>query len=463
MAFELKIKNIGKLADAKVRIGQFTVFAGPNNTGKSFVSKVLYSLFNSMNANHAEASINELTNSIRRFLNILAQRGWSDDKDPSLHSFAKEITKLEILAAEIPTGDVESLSAIVPDLISKVENAREKLPSLYPVLEAIMEQQDSSSASLRAGENLKSMESILNELQDKLTRMNVERFFDFGINQKIRENLIQNFQVPDLCALRGKKDAPSEVDIEIFGTFTFSKEEVESRIPRLGLQRLQQCSKVIYLESPVYWKMKNALESIRMHPRFRYSQRDQIIGIPEYFYDLANALKLQYTGDMAFPELYEKLTSEDVLGGKIAISESGDLLFQERDRSFSLPVTAMGIANLGILALLIERKVLDKDSFIFIDEPEAHLHPAWQVFMAEALFDLAKGGVNVVVATHSADILKWLEVHIKKKPEHEELVALNHFSPQGVIDGDSDFDAKLASMKQELTKPFSDLYIRGLL
>jgi len=29
----------------------------------------------------------------------------------------------------------------------------------------------------------------------------------------------------------------------------------------------------------------------------------------------------------------------------------------------------MGIANLGILALLIERKVLDEDAFIFIDEP----------------------------------------------------------------------------------------------
>ena len=64
-----------------------------------------------------------------------------------------------------------------------------------------------------------------------------------------------------------------------------------------------------------------------------------------------------------------------------------------------MPVTAMGIANLGILALLIERKVLDKGSFIFIDEPEAHLHPAWQVVMAEALFDLSRQGANVVLAS----------------------------------------------------------------
>ena len=82
------------------------------------------------------------------------------------------------------------------------------------------------------------------------------------------------------------------------------------------------------------------------------------------------------------------------MGGKIAISKTGDLSFYENGRRFSLPVTAMGIANLGILALLIERKVLDERSFLFIDEPEAHLHPAWQVIMAENLFELSRQGVT---------------------------------------------------------------------
>ena len=49
--FKVKIKNIGKLTDTEINIGQFTVFAGPNNTGKSFVSKLLYSFFSSMQGN----------------------------------------------------------------------------------------------------------------------------------------------------------------------------------------------------------------------------------------------------------------------------------------------------------------------------------------------------------------------------------------------------------------------------
>ena len=53
---KVRIQNIGKLIDAEISIGKFTVFAGPNNTGKSFVSKLLYSLFNAMNANHINTS-----------------------------------------------------------------------------------------------------------------------------------------------------------------------------------------------------------------------------------------------------------------------------------------------------------------------------------------------------------------------------------------------------------------------
>ena len=73
MAFKVKIKNIGKLEDAEVSIGQFTVFAGPNNTGKSFVSKLLYSLFNAMNANHVDTHLNNLVGPVYRDLMIMTR------------------------------------------------------------------------------------------------------------------------------------------------------------------------------------------------------------------------------------------------------------------------------------------------------------------------------------------------------------------------------------------------------
>ena len=360
MAFKVKIKNIGKIEDAEVRIGQFTVFAGPNNTGKSFVSKLLYSIFNAMNANHVG-------------------------------------------------------------------------------------------------------------MKEKLIRTDAKNFVIANIDHDIRQNLIWNFQVPMLTSLRGKDRTQSAVEVEKFGKFEFSDADVEFEMESSRIEHLQQYSRVIYLESPVYWKLKTALEDTRDYP-VHFGDRERLSGVPGYFYDLARALKYEYTGDMAFSDVYAKLISKNVMGGKIAISETGNLSFQENGNSFSLPVTAMGIANLGILALLIERKVLDKGTFLFIDEPEAHLHPAWQVVMAESLFELSRQGVNVVIATHSADILQWLDVHVKKKPDDEQLIALNQFPVTGFKHSsagredkaEEDFETKMGKIMHELTKPFSDLYIEGI-
>ena len=81
--------------------------------------------------------------------------------------------------------------------------------------------------------------------------------------------------------------------------------------------------------------------------------------------------------------------------------------------------------------------------------------------MAELLFELARQGVKVVIATHSVDIIQWLEVHIKKHPNDEKLVALNQF-PVSNSKGDEDFKTTISKISEELTKPFSDLYIEGI-
>ena len=453
MAFKVKIKNIGKLEDAEINIGQFTVFAGPNNTGKSFVSKLLYSLFNAMNANHVATHLNNLIEPIKR--DLLGTKLWVPYGKGNLSwlpALKKEAKKLEDL---VKVASADELDELIPALISQTEKIQELV--------------DATLMNTGHRKDLEDIKNFLSELNEELHQTKTENFIVAGIGYELSENLIQNFQVSIVSDLIRKEGAPSEVGVEDFGKFAFLDEGVGFEIDRSWVKQLQQYSRVIYLESPVYWKLKTALENTRDYVQQRYGS-GTLSSVPGYFYDLASALKFEYTGKMAFPDVYTKLTGKNVIGGKIAISETGNLSFQENGNNFSLPVTAMGIANLGILALLIERKVLDKGTFLFIDEPEAHLHPAWQVVMAEALFELAKGGVNVVIATHSADILQWLDVHVKKNPEDKQLIALNQFSLNGdKVDEDfetdkveEDFEMKMGKIMHELTKPFSDLYIEGI-
>ncbi len=468
MAFNLKIKNLGKLTDATIQIGQFTVFAGPNNTGKSFVSKILYSLFDAMNVNPVEVHIKNLTDPLLGNLQELEMFFYSCDPDDiSLGTLHDEVAALKKLVIESSTYDFEKLDKIVSDLTDKSKVIQEKSDDVFSHLRSFTEKKIEDVYSPLSMTDLKeciaAIKKSLNALQEGFTCVDAKQLIVSGIENRTRENLLKNFQVSNFSDLRGEEDVPSAVNIEGFVEFKFPNGRVEFTINPGKSRKLQQSSKEIYPKSPVYWKLKNALESHLIHPRYLLGRRGMVSGIPGYFSDLVSASSDKYTDDIAFPDVYEKLTGKDGIGGKITISDNGDLSFQENGRSFPLSVTAMGVTNLGILALLIERNVLDEDSFLLIDEPETHLHPAWQVVMAECLFELAKGGANVVIATHSADILKWLEVHVKKNPEDEKLIALNKFPANGEQADDQDFSDKIAAINQELTQPFADLYVEGLL
>ena len=460
MAFKVKIKNIGKLEDAEVCIGQFTVFAGPNNTGKSFVSKLLYSLFNAMNANHVETYLNNLFEPVYDYI-MMSMRLYPEElSDKAMLSWQSSMqNEAEKLEALVKNASIEEfgnedivLEDIIPDLISQMEQM-ERIAAEIP-------QGPTKKRVERRQRDLHRLTNSLIKVKKELHQTKPENFLIAGIDYELSQNLIQNFQVSIVSDLRRKEGTSSEVVVEDFGKIAFADERIGFAIDRSWVKQLQQYSRVIYLESPVYWKLKTSLENTKDYVQQRYG-RGTLSGVPGYFYDLARALRFEYTGEMAFPGVYAKLTGKNIMGGKIAISETGNLSFQENGRNFSLPVTAMGIANLGILALLIERKVLDKGTFLFIDEPEAHLHTAWQVTMAETLFELAKGGVNVVIATHSADILQWLDVHVKKNPDDEQLIALNQF-PINRDKVKEDFETKMGKIMHDLTKPFSDLYIEGI-
>ena len=475
MRFKVRIQNIGKLTDAEIRIGDFTVFAGPNNTGKSFVSKLLYSLFNAMNANHIATHIENLVRPVKMRLARFMRWCRSDGEDTPLSSLAQkiedlglteEVEKLMEIAIDYPVDDSGGIDEIAASLNSQTDKIAEQMEIMFKdVTNFIRAEKGRAEKKEEVAELERLFRSLLislREMQKGIEGKESEDLVVAGMEHEIRQNLTRNFQVTELADLRREESESSEIHVEDFGRFRFINGDIEFDVTRTWLQQLQDYSNVIYLESPVYWKLKNALEDLRYNPRRSLRRRrEQLSGVPEYFYDLARKLRFEYIGDMAFPGLYEKLTGRDIIGGKIVISERGDLLFQENERNFSLHTTAMGVANLGILGLLIERKVLDEDTLLFIDEPEAHLHPAWQVVMAEALFELARQGVNVVIATHSIDILKWLEVHVKKNPEDERLVALNQF-PVEKSETDEDFRMKLAKIKRELTEPFSQLFVDGI-
>lgn len=468
MAFSLEIKNFGKLADATIHIGNLTILAGPNNTGKSHVSKLLYSLFDAMNAEHVNLRLNSLVRPVQARLADLEVEEYGEDEFPLsiLHDHIEEMRGIaKSCSADNDDYDdeLDAINQLYPDLTKIANKMRSDYQRLKPVVHNYLKEnaENRLDRDFSGEDTLIGIGESINSLNSIMSNMNAYNFLVGGIESKIRQNLLYNFQVPNLSILSRKREEISEINIDGEGKFLFEKNRIEFEITQAGLRQWQQYSRVIYLESPLYWKLKSALDNLARYPRFfSRSGRARLIGIPGYFYDLARAISEEFPGDVAFPERLKMLTN--IVGGEIQLSKSGDLSFMENERNFPMHLAATGIANLGILALLIEKKVLDKGAFLFIDEPEAHLHPAWQVIMAETLFELARNDVNVVIATHSADILKWIEEWVRANPDDQKFVALNQFSANGIVTEDDDFETKLANIKGELTKPFADLYLGGL-
>ena len=85
---------------------------------------------------------------------------------------------------------------------------------------------------------------------------------------------------------------------------------------------------------------------------------------------------------------------------------------------------ASGSKSFGLIYLLLKAGVITKDSLLVLDEPENHLHPAWQIKYAEILCKMVADGYYVLITSHSPYFIQALKVYATK---------------YGIIDNKTDF------------------------
>ena len=471
MTFQVRIQNLGKLADANVRVGPLTVLAGVNNTGKSFCSKALYSVLRAGSDNHVRVVFQNLLRVVQNYMARIISPEMREREEPVplcppnlLTDFSYSLVGMESAskACSIVLAN-EAFFSRMEMRFPEFEKAADKMKSAY--------EQMASSADHYArkwGANadfLPYMASAVDSLH-KLGGMNGKQLIVAGLHHAMEERLLLNFQVSEMLALVNDLDVRPFIGIDGIGEIIIQPDDsVTFDASTDGVSRLLGFSNALYLESPMMWRLQTALEDSRdFAGRALHAERFRINGVPEFFYDLVASLRGEFSGRITFPEIQQFLTSDKIIGGNIRCDDHGGFYFEENgDRVFKLSTTSLGVTNLGILALLIEKKLVDKGTFLFIDEPESNLHPEWQVAMTEALWELARGGVNVVIATHSVDILKRLEIYAEEKDTKEDaknIIAVNHFRRDGTVQ--SGGVEKIVDVQEDLSAPFFELYKRGL-
>lgn len=467
MKFNIDIRNFGKIKNAKVNIRPFTIIAGPNSSGKSFVTKALYSFFNTINNDHVTSSaFTSLT-----FIKSLVSAVSYNLSRPSQYE-SQLIFELQIMVSEMEKViDSEFRTNTLTKQISGMpllDAASKRAQLIFIEFENAVKHK--AKYKKVAGE----IDSI--KLHLKTIRNLVERpnsYLGEEIEKGFINELKENFKVGKLADLKNFSAGVEQdicFDFDTLGAIHINNERVSFKITSNSIDEFQQLYNVVYLESPIYWKLKDSLDSLRTRQRyFQFLARQKNEGlssVPKHFYDLLDLLTSKAKDEKSLCDSPFNKNIKKAIGGDLTISQSGEILFKEKNspRSVNLHSTALGITNLGLISLLLERGVISKGSYLFIDEPEVNLHPSWQKVMVETLFDLSKNGINVVIASHSIDMMKCIE---NIMDDNDELIRCDHFGiNQLTTEGDSVNSSsnalkRIAAIKRDLNKSYFEMFLDG--
>jgi len=107
---------------------------------------------------------------------------------------------------------------------------------------------------------------------------------------------------------------------------------------------------------------------------------------------------------------------EEHIAGTVSVENEEFFLKDERG-NLEFTLLGEGLRKLGLIWLLIQNGTLLEGSVLFWDEPEANLNPRVIGVVVEILLELARHGVQVVVATHDYVFLK--EVELRRRSEDQ--------------------------------------------
>lgn len=464
MKYSLEVKNFGKIKDAKVNLSSFTVIAGTNSSGKSFLSRALYSFFSTINKNYVSVEYLRLLKPLKNLLRF----GFNSVRDPSFkvinvyNELIKNIIQIEEILTnfdKLPFEEQNSYNFILSDKFTVVDGLMNELKKELngkKKYEDFSERLDASSRQLK-------------QLKDTLK--DSTKFLVDKLSYEFKKNLKENFQVASLADLKtyNSKSENSSFHIDGLGDIQINNESVTFQLNLNGINDFQSLYNVVFVESPIYWKLRKPLLEIRQKASansiFSFLRDDsELSGIPKYFYDLIDLLDQDIKRDAVnndfVDNLLDKINSE--LLGELIWTDSGEIYFKDKNcsKNINLNLTATGVTNLGIIGLLLKRNIISKGSYVFIDEPEVNLHPAWQKIMIETLYELSKNGINVVIATHSIDMIKYIENIMDGLSENEILnhFAINRLSNNGVSISDHlNPIESLCQIKDDLGESFMNM------
>ncbi|MDU2588281.1 MAG: AAA family ATPase [Streptococcus sp.] len=395
---KLTLDNIGNVKHAEIEINGISVIAGQNGTGKSTISRSLFSIFS---ANYD--LINKISNDRMRAINDYLEGYFSDieinrkksseigifrriNSSPFYTELIKIISEnlVIIFGQNYSEHNDESIKEIIIDSINEFNKRNSK----YFVLN--VEDMDLNVISENVKEILsQSDQSIFNQiLTDHLT----DEF----------HNQINNIYNP-LTGIISLKIKNEQINVKINQNKATADKLINFR------------TDVVYIDDAaaiVDNKFSNKLLSNKFFKKFfnKFDSLDHNTHLIEQLEDERNdtyTLRAKTTDRLN--SVFNKIN--DTLNTDI-VNSSED---EEDEKKLNIINYSSGMKTFYLIKSLIENGVIRENGTLILDEPEVHLHPEWQLKFAEIIVLLQREfALHVLINSHSPYLVEAIDIFSKK-------------------------------------------------
>lgn len=373
---KLRVDNFALIKHAEIDIDGITVIAGNNNSGKSTVGKILYSMFN---------ALNDLDDKIRIQREELLM-------DAVRYSFY-ETVKEERLTSRYPITH-----HIVRRVLNDIEDGEIGWESIFASIHERFGLELSSEVKAKLQ---KEVEVVCTWPRERLLMDSLQSSFQGVFNRQINS------------LYRVGEEA--KVDLLIKDTITslsFQQNDLISYSSNISL-----INKAIYYSSPLVidfidgWRYPDVL--MRNLCRLLVNYGDAVTDDQNLFAQSIQQGRLE--------GVIQKIKSV-IPGQLVRDGRNYALQLPNCSEPVNLKNLSTGIKAFMVLKMLIEASIINRRDVVILDEPEIHLHPTWQLVYAEIIVLLQKEfDLSVVITTHSNFFLDAIETYTKKYQTYDKL------------------------------------------
>ena len=392
----IAVKNFGPVAEGEIDLRPLTVFVGPSNTGKTWFAVLIYALHRVLNGfPEFPPVIDYLPRLLRDFPILLGTMNLgtmnlfykveSDTKKSRFSDLGKIdreilqsfLTDPKYLGEDLSSQlarcfGVESIAGLIRE-----PQARRKAHVSLAIGGDSTAQWDFRMGVSRSGINTqgKIQELDLERMEATLERI-VEKIFSGKSVFDVAEDMSRELRLPDAHYLPAN---------------------------RMGLMHSHRAIEVSLIQQ--------GSRAGPAPPAFPGVTADFMQRLVQYE-DPDHAPDARSSRSSTEIERIAEGLEKDALGGRIQVVRPlaggyPEFVYRPSGWKTSLPLARASsmVSELAPVVLTVRGGVRAGDT-LFIDEPEAHLHPAAQADVAAVLARLVRAGVRVVATTHSDWLLK---------------------------------------------------------